>query len=49
MKEPNNKSIKFLIYLRADSAAKGHLQSQHGHKQQKQWTTQGQYTETSGL
>jgi hypothetical protein len=43
----NNNSI--LVYLRADSTTEGHLQSQHGHMQQKQWTTQGQYTETSGL
>jgi hypothetical protein len=45
----NNNSIQFFIYLCADSTAKCHLQSQHGHKQQKQWTTQGQYTKTGGL
>jgi hypothetical protein len=28
------------IYLRDDSTAVGHLQSQHGHIQQKQWTAQ---------
>jgi hypothetical protein len=41
-------SIQFVIYLRADSAV-GHLQSQHGHIQQKQWTAQRQYTKTRGL
>jgi hypothetical protein len=44
-----NNSIQFFIYLRADSAAVGHLQSQHGHIQRKQWTAQSQYTNTSGL
>jgi hypothetical protein len=45
----NNSILELFIYLRADSTAKGHLQSQHGHKQQKQWTTRGQYTDTTGL
>jgi hypothetical protein len=45
----NNNFNSLFIYLRADSTAIGHLQSQHGHIQQKQWTTQGQCTKTSGL
>jgi hypothetical protein len=45
----NYNSIQFFIDLRADSTAIGHLQSQHGHIQQKQWTAQRQYTKTSGL
>jgi hypothetical protein len=48
----DNDSIKLnslFIYLRADSTAIGHLQSQHGHMKQKEWTAQRQHTKTSGL
>jgi hypothetical protein len=45
----DNNSVQFFIYLRADSTVVAHLQSQHGHIQQKQWTAQRQYTNTSGL